>query len=79
MIPQLEAQIAASVALPVEFELIQEERLSQDASDHLGDFEDDQSTHDQDEHDEDSDLVEQWTKSLEEPVLDLGQTLHVVA
>lgn len=79
VIPQLEAQIAASVALPVEFELIQEERLSQDASDHLGDFEDDQSTHDQDEHDEDSDLVEQWTKSLEEPVLDLGQTLHVVA
>ena len=79
VIPQLEAQIAASVALPVEFELIQDERLSQDAAEQFGDFEDDQSTHDQDEQNEDSDLVEQWTKSLEEPVLDLGQTLHVVA
>jgi len=79
VIPQLEAQIAASVALPVEFELIRDELMGQDAPENFTDFEDEQSTHDQDEHNEDSDLVEQWTKSLEEPVLDLGQTLHVVA
>ena len=79
VIPQLEAQIAASVALPVEFELIQDEVLSQDASEQFGDFEDNQSAEDQDESSDDPDLVEQWTKSLEEPVLDLGQTLHVVA
>ena len=53
--------------------------MGQDAPENFTDFEDEQSAHDQDEHNEDSDLVEQWTKSLEEPVLDLGQTLHVVA
>lgn len=79
VIPQLEAQIAASVALPVEFELIRDELMGQDAPENFTDLEDEQATHDEDEHNEDSDLVEQWTKSLEEPVLDLGQTLHVVA
>ena len=79
VIPQLEAQIAASVALPVEFELIRDELMGQDAPENFTDLEDEQATHDEDEYNEDSDLVEQWTRSLEEPVLDLGQTLHVVA
>ena len=79
VLPQLEAQIAASVAMPVEFELVQEEILANDTGLQLGDFADQEGHSDEAESGEEGDLVDQWTKQLEEPVLDLGQTLHVVA
>ena len=79
VLPHLEAQIAASVAMPVEFELIQEEILGNDSGLQLGEFADQEGHSDEADSGEDSDLVDQWTKHLEEPVLDLGQTLHVVA
>jgi flagellar hook-length control protein FliK len=79
VLPHLEAQIAASVAMPVEFELVQEEILGNDAGLQLGEFADQEGDSDQADSGEEGDLVDQWTKHLEEPVLDLGQTLHVVA
>lgn len=79
VLPHLEAQIAASVAMPVEFELVQEEILGNDAGLQLGEFADQEGDSDQADSGEEGDLVDQWNKHLEEPVLDLGQTLHVVA
>ena len=79
VLPHLEAQIAASVAMPVEFELIQEEILGHDSGLQLGEFADQEGHSDEADSGDDDDLVDQWTKHLEEPVLDLGQTLHVVA
>jgi len=79
LLPQLEAQIAASTAMPVEFELIQEDRLSD------GDEAANPSLDDESEGSEggtesnDASLVDEWNQALEETVLERGQTLHVVA
>ena len=79
MMPQIEAQLAASMAMPVEFDVIQEDRLGADGEDLYEADTEDQPGQDHQEQADDDGLVEQWTQSLEEPVLDLGQTLHVVA
>jgi len=79
MMPQIEAQLAASMAMPVEFDVIQEERLGAEGDDLYEADTEDQPGQDHQEPAGDDGLVEQWTQSLEEPMLDLGQTLHVVA
>ena len=55
------------------------ERLGADGEDLYEADTEDQPGQDHQEQADDDGLVEQWTQSLEEPVLDLGQTLHVVA
>jgi hypothetical protein len=80
LMPQLEAQIAASVAMPVEFELVQEDLIGDDEL--AQQFtEDDGAKGEQTPEGQDasSELVSEWTQALEDPVLGRGQTLHVVA
>ena len=60
--PQIEAQLAASMAMPVEFDVIQD-RLGAEGETH-----EDQPGQDHQEQADDDGLVEQWTQSLEEPV-----------
>ena len=74
MMPQIEAQLAASMAMPVEFDVIQEDRLGADGEDLYEADTEDQPGQDHQEQADDDGLVEQWTQRLEEPVLDLGQT-----
>jgi flagellar hook-length control protein FliK len=79
LLPQLEARLAAQMAMPVEFELVHEDALGADA-DLLEDPDFEQQAQDQHESNNasDSDRVEEWSSALEEPILDRGQSLHVV-
>jgi hypothetical protein len=79
LLPQLEAQIAASTSMPVEFELIQEELFSGENETTDRSLEEESAEQDNDSQGADTDLVNEWNLALEEPVLERGQTLHVVA
>jgi hypothetical protein len=79
LLPQLEAQIAASTSMPVEFELIQEELFSDDNEMTDRSLEEQSEERDSDSQSTDADLVEEWNQAFEEPALERGQTLHVVA
>ena len=80
LMPQLEAQIAASVAMPVEFELVQEDLIGDDElAQQFAEGGDDSGEQAATDQDSSSELVNEWTQALEDPVLGRGQTLHVVA
>ena len=79
ILPQLEAQIAASTAMPVEFELVQEDQIGADSDLESTAFEGASDEQEDGTEQTDGDLVEEWNQALEDPVLDGGQTLHVVA
>jgi len=81
LLPQLEARIAAQTALPVEAELIRQEQ-GEDLegqftamADEFGEGGGDEGA----QHGTDEQVVDEWRSALEHPVLDRGQTLHVVA
>jgi flagellar hook-length control protein FliK len=79
LMPQLEAQIAASVAMPVEFELVQEDLLGDDEwAQQFAEADDDEGEPAPSDQDASSELVNEWTQALEDPVLGRGQTFHVV-
>ncbi len=79
ILPQLEAQIVASTAMPVEFELVQEDSLGTDSEAANSAFEDGVEDQEAGTKESEGDLVEEWNQALEDPVLERGQTLHVVA
>jgi hypothetical protein len=79
MLPQMEARLAAQMAMPVQLEVITDEH--QAGSDELifsdGSNSESGSEQERPEGDEE-DLVDEWTQALEEPLLERGQQLHVV-
>ena len=79
LLPHLEAQIAASTAMPVEFDLIQEDRLGEGDEAANPSLDGDSEEADGGAQNTDADLIDEWNQALEDPVLERGQTLHVVA
>ena len=79
ILPQMEARLAAQMALPVQFEVLTDEHQAN--SDELGFSDPPPSDSDPEQEGQEAGeeaLIDEWTQALEDRPLELGQQLHVV-